>query len=198
MFYDTRRNDHGFAVDPFKAIVAPRPIGWMSTLSPEGVANLAPFSYFNAFSQSPHYVAFGLGPPKDSLHNVRDTGEFAVSMATWDLREAMNASSAMVGPAVDEFALAGLEKAPCRLIRPPRVAASPACLECTVHQIVPLPDDDGSAENHMIIGRVIGIHIDDRFIHEGRVDTAAMKPIARLGYSEYATVSETWRMRRPS
>ncbi len=198
MFYDARSNDHGFTADPFKAIVAPRPVGWVSTLSADGIANLAPFSFFNAFSQAPHYVAFGIGPPKDSLRNVQATGEFAINLATWDLREAMNTSSAHVGPEVDEFALAGLEKAPCRLIRPPRVAASPACLECNMHQIVPLPDDDGTAENFMIIGRVVGVHIDDRFIRDGRVDTAAMKPIARLGYSEYATVTEAWRMRRPS
>jgi flavin reductase (DIM6/NTAB) family NADH-FMN oxidoreductase RutF len=198
MFYDARKNDHGFAADPFKAIVGPRPIGWMSSLSAEGIANLAPFSFFNAFAQSPHYVAFGIGPVKDSVLNVEASREFAVSMATWDLREAMNASSAHVGPEVDEFELAGLEKAPCRLIRPPRVKASPACLECTLYQILPLPDDEGLAENFMIVGRVVGIHIDDRYIHDGRVDTAAMKPIARLGYSEYATVTEAWRMRRPS
>lgn len=197
MFYDAVKNDHGFAVDPFKAIVAPRPIGWISTVSAAGVANLAPFSYFNAFAQEPHYVAFGIGPPKDTLANVRATGEFAVNVATWDLREKMNISAAHVPAEVDEFELAGLAKAACRLIRPPRVAASPACLECRLHQVVPLPDDAGYAENHMVIGRVIGIHIDDRYIGEGRVDTAAMKIIARLGYSEYATVSEAWRMRRP-
>jgi flavin reductase (DIM6/NTAB) family NADH-FMN oxidoreductase RutF len=97
----------------------------------------------------------------------------------------------------DEFELAGLTKAPCRMIRPPRVAESPAALECRLFQVVPLPDDNGHADDFLVIGRVIGIHIDDRFIHEGRVDTAAMQPIARLGYSEYATVSEAWRMRRP-
>lgn len=197
MFYDAIKNDHGFAVDPFKAIVAPRPIGWISTLSAAGVANLAPFSYFNAFAQDPHYVAFGIGPPKDSLMNVLATKEFAVNLATWDLRESMNATAASVAPEVDEFELAGLAKAPCRLIRPPRVAASPACLECRLHQVVPLPDDAGQAEHHMVIGRVVGIHIDDRYIHDGRVDTAAMRPIARLGYSEYATVTDAWRMRRP-
>lgn len=197
MFYDAIRNDHGFAVDPFKAIVAPRPIGWISTLSAAGVANLAPFSYFNAFAQDPHYVAFGIGPPKDSLANVLATQEFAVNLATWDLRESMNATAASVAPEVDEFVLAGLAKAPCRLIRPPRVAASPACLECRLHQVVPLPDDAGHAEHHMVLGRVVGIHIDDRYIRDGRVDTAAMRPIARLGYSEYATVTEAWRMRRP-
>ena len=195
MFYDAVKNDHGFQFDPFKAIVAPRPIGWVSSLSPEGKANLAPYSYFNAFSQSPHYVAFGSGPRKDSMANIEATGEFAFSLATYDLREQMNASSAHV--TVDEFELAGLTKAACQIIRPPRVAESPAALECCLHRIVPLPDDDGKAENFLIIGRVLGIHIDDRFIHEGRVDTAAMRPIARLGYSEYATVTEAWRMRRP-
>lgn len=195
MFYDAVKNDHGFQNDPFKAIVAPRPIGWVSTLSPEGRANLAPYSYFNAFSQSPHYVAFGSGPVKDSMRNIEATGEFVFSLATYDLREQMNATSAPV--TVDEFELAGLTKASCELVRPPRVAESPAALECCLHRIVPLPDDDGKAENFIVIGRVLGIHIDDRFIHDGRVDTAAMRPIARLGYSEYATVTEAWRMRRP-
>jgi len=195
MFYDAVKNDHGFQYDPFKAIVAPRPIGWVSSLSAEGRANLAPYSYFNAFSQDPHYVAFGSGPRKDSLANIEATGEFAFSLATYDLREKMNATSAHV--AADEFELAGLAKAPCRMIRVPRVAESPAALECRLFQVVPLPDDDGNADNFLVIGRVVGIHIDDRFIHDGRVDTAAMRPIARLGYSEYATVTEAWRMRRP-
>ena len=195
MFYDAVKNDHGLAQDPFKALVAPRPIAWISTLSTAGIANLAPYSFFNAFAQAPHYVAFGSGPPKDSLRNIEATGEFAVNLVPFGLREAMNASSAHV--AADEFELAGLAKAACRLIRPPRVAASPACLECRLHRIIPLPDDHGVAGDHMVIGRVIGIHIDDRFIAEGRVDTVAMQLIARLGYSEYATVSEAWRMRRP-
>lgn len=195
MFYDAVRNDHGFRNDPFKAIVAPRPIGWVSTLSAIGRANLAPYSYFNAFSQSPHYVAFGSGPRKDSMRNIEETGEFAFNLATFDLREKMNATSAHV--LADEFDLAGLTKVPCQLIKPPRVVESPACLECRLFQIVPLPDDKDHAENFMIIGRVVGIHIDDRYIHEGRIDTAAMQPIARLGYSEYATITESWRLRRP-
>jgi len=195
MFYDAVKNDHGFQYDPFKAIVAPRPIGWVSTLSPDGKSNLAPYSYFNAFSQSPHYVAFGSGPRKDSMRNIEETGEFTFSLATYDLREQMNASSAHV--TTDEFELAGLTKADSQIVKPPRVAESPAALECCLHRIVPLPDDDGNAHNYLIIGRVLGIHIDDRFIVDGRVDTAAMRPIARLGYSEYATVGEAWRMRRP-
>lgn len=198
MFYDAVRNDHGLENDPFKALVAPRPIGWISTLSEAGVANLAPYSYFNAMSQDPHYVVFGSGPRKDSLRNAEAAGEFAVNLATFDLREQMNASSATVASHVDEFELARLTKAPCRLIRAPRVAESPVCLECRLYQVIDLPNDDGHANNHLAIGRVIGIHIDDRFIENGRVDTAAMRPIARLGYSEYATVTEAWRMRRPA
>ena len=198
MFYDAIRNDHGFEYDPFKALVAPRPIGWISTLSPEGIANLAPYSYFNAMSQSPHYVVFGSGGRKDSLRNAEAAGEFAVNLATWDLREQMNASSANAPPHVDEFELARLTKAPCRLIKAPRVAESPVCLECRLFKVIELPDDEGKVGDWMAIGRVIGIHIDDRFIDNGRVNTAAMKPIARLGYSEYATVETAWRMRRPA
>ncbi len=198
MFYDAVKNDHGFQYDPFKALVAPRPIGWISTVSAAGVANLAPYSFFNAMSDNPHYVAFGAGKAKDSQANIEATGEFAVNLATWDLREAMNASSATVNPEVDEFDLAGLAKAPCRLIKPLRVAESPVCLECRLFKIVGLPDDAGAEPYAVIIGRVVGIHIDDRFIQDGRVDTAAMRPIARMGYSEYATVTEAWRMRRPA
>ena len=198
MFYDARKNDHGFQNDPFKAIVAPRPIGWVSTLSAAGVANLAPYSYFNAVAQDPHYIVLGSGGRKDTLRNIQDTDEFALSLATFELREQMNASSANVAHGVDEFELAGLGKAACRFIAAPRVAESPVCLECRLFKVIDLPDDGGSVADYLIVGRVIGIHIDDRFIADGRVDTAAMQPIARLGYSEYATVTEAWRMRRPA
>lgn len=198
MFYDARKNDHGFQNDPFKAIVAPRPIGWVSTLSAAGVANLAPYSYFNAVAQDPHYIVLGSGGRKDTLRNIQDTDEFALSLATFELREQMNASSANVAHGVDEFELAGLGKAACRFIAAPRVAESPVCLECRLFKVIDLPDDGGSVADYLIVGRVIGIHIADRFIADGRVDTAAMQPIARLGYSEYATVTEAWRMRRPA
>lgn len=197
MFYEAKRTAHGLPNDPFKALVAPRPIAWVSTLSASGTANLAPHSYFNAMADDPYYVVFGSTGRKDTLRNVEKTGEFAINLATWNLREAMNTSSARVGPDVDEFELAKLAKAECRLIKPPRVAASPACFECKVFQIVPLPGDAGPPENFAVIGRVVGIHIDERYINDGRVDTAAMKLIARMGYSEYATVNEAWRMRRP-
>ena len=197
MFYDALKNDHGFLNDPFKALVAPRPIGWISSRSRDGADNLAPYSFFNAMSEKPHYVVFGSGGGKDSLRNVEETGAFAVNLATFDLREQMNASSDTVAADVDEFALVGLTKVQCRMIDAPRVAESPVCLECRLFQVIGLPGDAGKADNFMVVGRVIGIHIDDRFLHDGRVDTAAMKPIARLGYSEYATVEAAWRMRRP-
>lgn len=202
MFYDAVRNDHGLPNDPFKALVVPRPIGWISSLAPNGTANLAPYSYFNAFAQQPHYIAYGSGENrrggrKDTLTNIEGAGEFVLNLATWDLREAMNASSAHVEPGVDEFDLAGLNKAPARLVKAPRVAESPVTFECRHFQTVALPGDDGSEDNHLVIGRVVGVHIDDRFIEDGRVNTAAMRPIARLGYSEYAVIAEVFRMRRP-
>jgi flavin reductase (DIM6/NTAB) family NADH-FMN oxidoreductase RutF len=196
MFYDAVRNDHGFAVDPLKALVA-RPIGWLSTQSLDGVANLAPYSFFNIVSERPHYVAIGSSGFKDSLRNIKATGEFAVNVATFPLREAMNLSSAVVPPHVDEFALAGLSKAQCQFIKAPRVAESPASLECRLHQIMELPDDEGRVANWLIIGRIIGVHIDDRYITDGRVNSGAMQMITRLGYAEYATVDDVWRMRRP-
>jgi flavin reductase (DIM6/NTAB) family NADH-FMN oxidoreductase RutF len=198
MFYDAILNNHGFVVDPVKAIVAPRPIGWISTVSKTGIANLAPYSFFNLFSTSPHYVAFGSGGWKHSLANIRDTREFAVNIANYALRDAVNVSSATVDEVTDEFELAGVAKAPCTAISVSRVAACPAALECKLHQILDLPGDDGRVNDWMVIGRVVGIHIADEFIQDGRVDTRAMSLIARLGYSEYATVSDVWRMRRPN
>ncbi len=197
MYYDAVKNNHGLPLDPIKAIVVPRPIAWVSSLSEAGVANLAPYSFFNIFSDSPTYIAFGSGGVKDSLRNIQATKEFALSLVTHDLREAMNASSANVGPHVDEFELARLTKAPCQFIKAPRVAESPVCLECRLFNVVDLPDDEGRVGNFLVIGRVLGVHIDDRFVENGRVNTASMQPVARLGYSEYATVTEAWRMRRP-
>ena len=196
MFYDSIRNDHGFEVDPFKALVA-RPIGWLSTLSADGIANLAPYSFFNIVSERPHYVIFGSTGYKDSLRNIEATGEFAVNVATYAIREAMNMSSSRVASHVDEFALAGLTKAPCQLIKPPLVAESPANLECRLFTKIELPDDEGRVANWLVVGRVIGVHIDDRFIENGRVNSGAMQMISRIGYAEYATIDDVWRMRRP-
>lgn len=198
MFYEPLKRDHGLRHDPFKALVAPRPIGWVSTVSPDGVLNLAPYSFFNAVSERPPYLMFSSAGRKDSLTNAEATGEFVCSLATWDLREEMNTSSAGVAPAIDEFVLAGLETAPSRLVAPPRVAASPVAFECRTWKLIELPGPGGSkGEYVMVIGEVVGIHIDERFIKAGLVDTAAMRPIARLGYMEYAVVEEAFKMERP-
>ncbi len=202
MFYDAQTNEHGLVYDPFKALVAPRPIGWISTISRDGKPNLAPYSFFNAFAEDPHYVAFGAGVGrtgqfKDTVTNVAETGEFVVNLATWDLREAMNLTSAHLPRGQDEFTHAGLTAVPGVIVRAPRVAESPVALECRWFKTVDLPDNDGDIQNQMVIGRVVGVHIDDRFIVERRVNTAAMQPIARLGYSEYAVVNDVFRMRRP-
>lgn len=197
MFYDAITNRHGLPIDPIKAIVGPRPIGWISSRSASGTDNLAPYSFFNLISENPHFVVFGSSGYKHSLANIEESGVFAVNVATYPLREAVNASSAHVAAEVDEFYLAGLEKVECQKISCARVKAAPAALECRLHQVIPLPGDGGSVENWVVLGRVVGVYIDDNYIREGRVDTAAMQVIARFGYADYATAAPLWRMKRP-
>ena len=198
MFYDTDRNDHGLRHGPFKALVAPRPIGWISTVSTEGVVNLAPYSFFNGISDSPPYVMFASKGRKDSLVNAEATGEFVCSLATYDLREQMNETSAMVDPGVDELEMAGLTAAPCRMVKPPRVAESPVALECTYYKSLELPGlEDDPDPYAIVIGRVVGIHIDDDVIVDGLVDVTKIRPIARLGYMDYAVVNEVFSLERP-
>ena len=203
MFYESSRNDHGLTVDPFKALVVPRPIGWITTIDGRGRVNLAPFSFFNGIAEDPQMVAFAPGgrkadrPIKDSRANVEETGEFVCNLATWDLREAMNATSANLPAGVDEMKAAGLTPAPSRLVRPPRVAESPVHLECRLWKVIDLPTLDEREPNCLVIGQVIGIHIADDLIKDRRVDIVAARPIARLGYSEYTVVDSKFSMRRP-
>ena len=192
---------HGLPHDPFKAIIAPRPIGWVSTLSASGVPNIAPYSFFNAVSDTPPIIVFSSSGRKDSLVNVEATGEFVWNMATRPLAEAMNASSTRVPPEVDEFALAELETAPSRLVAPPRVAASPASLECRLLQIVELHDIDGQpAGSSLVIGQAVGVHIDRTYLRDGLFDTGAARPIMRAGYRDdyvEATPETMFKMVRP-
>ena len=197
MFYESRPKEHGLRHDPFKALIVPRPIGWISTLSEDGVLNLAPYSFFNGVSTDPNIVMFASAGRKDSLVNVEATGEFVCNLASWDQRDQMNTSSATVGPEVDEFELAGLATLPSEIVKPPRVAGAPAHFECVYLQTVPMVARDGSHVYDVVFGEVVGIHIDDRFIIDGMVDTAAMKPIARLGYHDYAVVDEVFSLKRP-
>ncbi|MCY3701339.1 MAG: flavin reductase family protein [Rhodospirillales bacterium] len=202
MFYRTDVNDHGLPHDPFKACVVPRPIGWISTMSPAGVHNLAPYSFFNGVATAPPMVMFasnGRQPhgAKDSLANVEETGEFVANLATWDLREAMNRSSAPLGPDVDEFAFAGLEALPAKLVRPARVAGAPVHLECVHHQTVDLPSNEPEGRNAIVIGQVVGVHIEDGLISDGILDLSRVQPLARLGYFDYTVVNEMFSISRP-
>ena len=202
MFYETR-DHHGLKHNPFKSLVVPRPIGWVSSQDSRGVVNLAPYSFFNAVASEPPIVMFSSngahteGEYKDSAKNVAETGEFVCNLATWELREKMNTTSAMVARSVDEFALAGLTPSPSKLVRPPRVAESPVHFECTHLQTVELPTDDPSRPNLAVFGKVIGIHIDESIITDGMIDMNVFKPIARLGYFDYTVVDNVFSMPRP-
>ena len=197
MFYDARTKAP-LKHDPVKALVAPRPIGWISTLSREGVANLAPYSFFNLVASGPSIVAFSSAGRKDSQTNAEQTGEFVCNIASFDQREAVNSSAATLPPEVDEFALTGLGTLPSQLIKPPRVKEAPAHLECVYLQTVPLFSKDGVRNGFdLVLGEVVGVHIDDQFVKEGLVDTAAMRLIARLGYLDYSVTDEVFTLRRP-
>ncbi len=191
MFYRPEHG-HGLPRNPFNAIVSPRPIGWISSRGSAG-DNLAPYSFFNAIAYVPPQVMFSSTGPKDSLANVRETGVFAVNIVEYAAREAMNASSAAVAQAVDEFALADVPKAECETIPCPRVADAPAALECRVTQIIALP----GKVNVLVLGEVTGIHLRDDCLVEGRFDVTRYAPLARLGYSDYAAVREVFAMARP-
>jgi flavin reductase (DIM6/NTAB) family NADH-FMN oxidoreductase RutF len=184
MFYAVS-DGHGLPHDPFKAIVTPRPIGWITAVSRKGEINLSPYSFFNAVSDNPHMVAFSSDGRKDAVTFVEETGEFVCNLATFDLRDQMNLTSAPLPRGESELDKAGLTAAPSRLVKPPRVAEAPAALECRWLQTVPLVPLGGEPRYFMVIGQVIGIHIDDRFLVDGLLDTAAMRPIARAGYRDY-------------
>ena len=202
MFYRPGE-EHGLRGNPFNQLVIPRPIGWISSVGADGHVNLAPFSFFNAVAYVPPQVMFATTGPhreggwKHSLANVRENPEFVANLATWALREAVNLSSAPAPADVDEFELAGLTKAPARLVGAPYVAESPVHLECVVTEIVELPTPDPADPNTVVFGEVVGIDIADEAIHEGRVDVRALDPIARLGYDQYTRVVDVFAMRRP-
>ncbi|WP_126975938.1 flavin reductase family protein [Frigidibacter oleivorans] len=198
MFYDPRSESHGLPHNPWLALIVPRPIGWISTRSGSGVANLAPYSCFNAISGNPPFVMFSSDSAKDSLGNAEATGEFCVNIATFELREAMNATSAPYPPEIDEFAAAGLTPAPCRNIGAPRVAESPVSVECRLSQVIDLvPATGAPCTNRMAIGEVVGIHIDERVLRDGLVDVELLRPLGRMGYREYTVPPRSFEMPRP-
>mgnify|MGYP000704615993 CR=1 FL=1 len=200
MFYRPNIDDHGLPHNPFKAIVSPRPIGWISTVDASGVANLAPYSFFNAVTDNPPMVMFastGVKPDqaysKDSVANIRETGEFVVNIVSLKLKDQMNTSSGALAAGVDEFEHAGITKADCNIVKAPRVAASPAALECKLFKIIDLP----GTNNVMVLGEVVGVHLDDTVIVNGIFDVTRYMPLARLGYKDYTAVTDIFALERP-
>jgi flavin reductase (DIM6/NTAB) family NADH-FMN oxidoreductase RutF len=201
LFYEPDARDHDLlAHDPFKALVAPRPIGWISSMNADGKVNLAPYSFFNAVGEEPPMLAFSSYGPKDSATFAGELREFVWNLATYELREAMNETSAPLPRGASEFTRAGLEMAPSRLVTPPRVAASPCAMECKVVHHVELTDIEGRpADQYLVIGQVVGVHLAESAIVDRVVDTAALRPIARCGsWGDYTVVERIFRMRRPT
>ena len=199
-FYEPRQG-HRLAHDPFNSIVAPRPIGWVSSRDPDGTLNLAPYSFFNAFNYHPPIVGFSSIGYKDSVRNMATTRAFCWSLATRSLAEAMNQTSAGVTPDVNEFELAGLTPRESQVIDVPHVAESPVSFECQVTQVVQLNDTGGGKlDTHVVFGEVVGVHIEADLISDGVYDTVAAQPIMRGGgLADYFTISEEarFRMNRP-
>ena len=192
---------HGLAHDPFNALVAPRPIGWISSRSRDGVLNLAPYSFFNAFNYTPPLVGFASVGYKDSVRNIEEIGEFGWNLATRPLAEAMNQSCAAVGPEVDEFQLAGLTPEPSRVIGVPRVKETPVSFECRLSQILRLTGADGTeTDTWMVFGEVVGVHIARHLLKDGVYQTADAEPILRGGGpADYFGISpdKAFQMYRP-
>ncbi len=197
-FYEPQAG-HRLAHDPLKAIIAPRPISWISSIDAEGAVNLAPYSFFNMVSDVPPMLMFSSYGWKDSVRNISETGEFVANLAVRALAGQMNLTSAAVPHGIDEMELADLAKAPSVLVRPPRVAAAPAALECRCVSIQRLHGLDGvESSNYMVIGQIVGVHIDPAFLRDGIFDTAGARPLGRCGYrGDYAEVASIFEMVRP-
>jgi flavin reductase (DIM6/NTAB) family NADH-FMN oxidoreductase RutF len=199
LFYETADNAHGLRHDPFKAIVAPRPIGWIGTRAADGRRNLSPYSFFNAVSDTPKLVMFSSSGHKDSVTNIEETGVFTCSLASRHLAERMNASSITVPHGVDEFEIAGLTAVTGRLVDAPYVGEAYAALECRATQILRPVDLDGRESNNWIVfGQVVGIHVSPEILKDGMIDMAVARPLGRMGYMDYCDGgSDVFAMMRP-
>ena len=197
-FYEPSEG-HNLPHDPFKAIVAPRPIGWISSMDNEGRVNLAPYSFFNAVCDRPPMVMFSSSGWKDTVGNIQATGEFVCNLVTRPLAEKMNQTSASLPHGVNEFEFAGLAPAPSRMVRPPRVAEAPAALECRLVQIIQLHDVHGAKlDQYVTIGQVVGVHIDRAYLRDGLFDLLATHPVQRAGYTaDYTEATTGFKMSRP-
>ena len=204
MFYETKKNNHGLKYDPFKSCIIPRPIAWITTKSIDGVENCAPYSFFNAVASKPPMVMFannglsfiGKGP-RDTLTNVKDTNEFVINISTYKTKEQMNKTSARLEKDISEIKFASLETLESKLIKPRRLKESPINMECILFKIIDLPVLENDNYNAIVIGKVVGIHIDDDFITGGKIDVEKIQPLARLGYFDYASLGEIFPIKRP-
>lgn len=197
MFYEPPKG-HGLPHDPFKAIVAPRPIGWISTMSNDGALNIGPYSFFGALGTNPHLVMFSSEGEKDSVAFARESGEFVCNLVGRALVEKMNATSVDAPRGVSEFEYAGLETAPSRLVRPPRVKEAFSALECKVTEIIqPKGLNGNSDDRHVVFGEVVGVYIDEAVMTDGLFDIVKAGTVARLGYMDYSAVTETFQLFRP-
>lgn len=199
MFYQPA-DGHGLPHNPFNAIVSPRPIGWIGTRGADGTDNLAPYSFFNAVAYDPPQVMFSStsakpdrGDTKDSVANIRQTGVFSVNIVSFALRDVMNQTAGPWDKSTDEFHLAAVEKTDCTTINAPRVMASPATLECKLTQIITLE----GAHNFAVFGEVTGVHMRDEFMTNGQFDLRKVRPLARLGYHDYTSVTDVFSINRP-
>lgn len=203
MFYEPDdKGSHGLPHDPFKSLVVPRPIGWISTLDREGNVNLAPYSFFNAVCYDPCIVLFSASglvddPRKHSRRNAEETGEFVCNIVSYDLKEQMNRTSAHEARGVDEMALAGLTPAPSKLVKAPRVAEAPAHLECKYLKSVEFESSHQNQSHGVVFGQVVGVHIKDEFLNDGFVDVLKIRPVARMGYRDYTSVESIFSMLPP-
>ncbi len=204
MFYEPGKTSHGLGQDPFKSCVVPRPIGWISTKSPNGADNLAPYSQFQNLTFDPPYVMVAInqktdGTRKNTTANIETTGEFVYNMVPYALKDAMNRSAAQVPLGTDKFALAGVTPAPARLVKASLVAESPVQFECVYHSTLRLPCATPFGTTDILIGRVVAVHIKDEFIRpDGRLDIAAIRPLARMGYADYTAVEDTFELTIPT
>ena len=201
MFYNTKDNNHGLRYNPFKACVVPRPIGWISTINGDGVENLAPFSYFNAVSDSPPVIMFSSSLKqdkdlKDTIKNIKQVQEFVFNLATYDLRQEMMNTGVPLPYGVSEAKEYGIEMESSMFVNPPRVKMSPVSLECRVVRELEIDVENESCGVTVVFGHVVGIYINDEFIVDGKLDILKLKPIARLGYDQYALIDTIFTIKK--
>ena len=204
MFYETKTNNHGLKHNPFKSCIIPRPIAWITTISNDGIDNCAPYSFFNGVSSDPPMVMFANnGPaidgsgPRDTFSNIKENQEFVINISTFNTKDKMNKTSARLCRNVSEIEFASLETLDSRLVKPKRLKESPINMECTLYKIIDLPGITEDNYNGILIGKVIGIHINDEYIKDGKVDVKKIKPLARLGYFDYSVIDDFFSIKRP-